>query len=87
MTWGSGPGRLKTHFESGENTLQEAKQPLPPVILAFIFILGFVAIVFGTSSLSSGDLVLGIAIYVTAIVLSLLLFVISRKTSRLRPIP
>jgi len=48
----------------------------------FIFILAFIALVFGTSLLSMGDLVLGIAIYVTAIVLSLLLLVYWRMINR-----
>lgn len=59
---------------------------MPAVIAVFIFVLAFLGLVFGTSSIGSGELVLGIAIYATAIVLSILLFVIWRKYSR-KPVP
>jgi amino acid permease len=75
-------GRLRTHFESGEVALQTARQPLPPAIAVLIFILAFFALVFGSLSIYSGELVLGVAIFVTAFVLSLLLLVYWRTINR-----
>ena len=85
MSLGDGPatvGRLRTHFQSGENTIQEAKQPLPPAIVVLIFILALFALFFVPLSIYSGDFVLGIAIFVTAFVLSLLLLVYWRTINR-----
>ena len=84
MTGWSGDGR-KTFLRfplSQEEMLANAKSRLPTPIGLMLFLVLFIAFVSGTAFIQMGSEVSGIAIYIVAAVVSVLLYVGWRKTAR-----
>lgn len=78
----NGRSSLFRFVPSQESMLSGAKQPQPTIIHLSVFLILFLALVFGTSSVMFGDQLLGIVIYAVAAVAAVLLYIGGRLMAR-----